>query len=194
MRRPSSTRAMASGIDTTSRRGRRRKPRLGRVGRVGQGGQVGQVGRVGAGSGEAPERGRQFESAASPDGTVKAFYRDRNVWLSGADGTGDRAVTTDGSAASRVKYGSASWVYGEELSQKTAMWWSPDSQRIAYYRFDESQVPDYFLALNQTRLQSTTDVEAYPKAGVPNPIVDLFIYDVGTKQSTKVDVRDGKPF
>ena len=74
------------------------------------------------------------------------------------------------------------------------MWWSPDSTKIAYYRFDEKQVPDYYLQLDQTQVQSKVDVEAYPKAGAPNPIVDLFVYDVATKKTTKVDVRDGKPF
>ena len=141
-----------------------------------------------------PERGRQFESAMSPDGRLKAFYRDRNLWLSAADGTNETAITTDGSPATRVKYGTASWVYGEELEQQTAMWWSPDSRKIAYYRFDEKQVPDYYVALDQTGLQDTIDVEAYPKSGVPNPIVDLFVYDVSTRQSIRIDVRDGKPF
>ena len=150
--------------------------------------------RGGRGQGEEPERGRQFESAESPDGKFRAFYRNRNLWLSAANGSGQIALTTDGSVSSRVKYGTASWVYGEELSQKTAMWWSPDSTKIAYYRFDETPVPDYYVTLNQTRLQSTVDTEAYPKAGVPNPIVDLFVYDIATKQSTRIDVRDGKPF
>src|SRR5262249_38509446 len=62
------------------------------------------------------------------------------------------------------------------------------------YRFDESKVPDYYLELDQTKLQSTVDVEAYPKPGVPNPVVDLFVYDVATKKTTRIDVRDGKPF
>ncbi len=145
-------------------------------------------------SGETPERGRQFASATSPDGSMKAFYRDRNVWLSEPGDGNERAITADGSVSSRVKYGTASWVYGEELSQRTAMWWSPDSRRLAYYRFDEQRVPDYFVTLNQTGLQSSIDTEAYPNAGMPNPTVDLLIYDVETKQSTKVDVRDGRPF
>ncbi len=51
----------------------------------------------------------------------------------------------------------------------TAMWWSPDSRKLAYYRFDEKQVPDYYLQLDQTQIQSKDDVEAYPKAGAPNP-------------------------
>ena len=140
------------------------------------------------------ERGRQVASTDSPDGKRKAFYRDRNLWVSNADGSDTSRVTTDGSEKDRIKYGTASWVYGEELGQTTAMWWSPDGSKLAYYRFDESKVPDYFLQLDQTKVQSTVDTEAYPKAGAPNPIVDLFVYDVASKKSVKIDVRDGKPF
>ena len=150
------------------------------------------AGRGGRGGGL--ERGRQAGSADSPDKKLKAFYRARNLWLSDADGGNEAQITTDGSEKDRIKYGTASWVYGEELSQTSAMWWSPDSTKIAYYRFDEMQVPDYHLQIDQTKLQSKDDIEAYPKAGAPNPVVDLFIYDVATKKSTKVDVRDGKPF
>lgn len=147
--------------------------------------------RVGTGG---PERGRQYESALSPDGQFRAFYRDRNLWISDAQGLHAFPVTTEGDARTRVKFGSASWVYGEELNQNTAMWWSPDSKKIAFYRFDESAVPDYFLQLDQTKIQSRVDIEPYPKAGAPNPVVDLLIYDTGTRRTIPVDVRDGKPF
>ena len=150
------------------------------------------AGRGGRGGG--PARGRQADSAASPDGKFKASYHDRNLWLSDAAGGAESAITTDGSEKGRIKYGTASWVYGEELSQTSAMWWSPDSSKIAYYRFDEQKVPDYFLQTDQTKIQSTVDTEAYPKAGAPNPVVDLFVYDVATKKSTRLDVRDGRPF
>lgn len=140
------------------------------------------------------ERGRQFDTAISPDGARKAVYRNRNVYLTDANGANEVALTTDGSDKNRVKYGVASWVYGEDLFQNTAMWWSPDGTKLAFYRFDESQVPDYYLQLDQTKLQSKMDIEAYPKAGAPNPVVDLLVYDVTTKQTVKLDVRDGKPF
>ena len=153
----------------------------------------GRGGRGRGGQGQ-PERGRQFESAESPDKKLRAVYRDRNLYIEDVASKAEIAVTTDGSEKDRTKNGTGSWVYGEELGQRTAMWWSPDSRKLAYYRFDESKVPDYFLQLDQTKLQSRIDVEAYPKAGVDNPIVELFVYDVATKRSTKIDVRSGQPF
>jgi len=141
-----------------------------------------------------PARGRQYEFALSPDGQTRAFYRDRNVWISDADGRNERQITSGGNEAGRIKYGTASWVYGEELRQVTAMWWSPDGQKLAFYRFDESQVADYYLLLGQTQLQSRIHVEPYPKAGTNNPVVDVFIHDLPSGNTVRVDVRDGEPF
>jgi dipeptidyl-peptidase-4 len=139
-------------------------------------------------------RGRQQASALSPNGKLKAFYRDRNLWLSGADGTNEDAITQDGSEKTRIKYGTASWVYGEELDQTTAIWWSTNSDKVAFYRFDESGVMDFYLVGKLTSIQDRLEVEPYPKAGATNPIPDLFIYDVNTKNTVQVDVRDGKSF
>jgi dipeptidyl-peptidase 4 len=154
---------------------------------------AGRGGRGGRG-GSGIERGRQAISAEAPDGTLKAFYRDRNLWVSDTNGANELAITTDGNAQDRIKYGTASWVYGEELGQTSAMWWSPDSKKVAYYRFDERDVLDYNLQLDQTKIQSTNDVEAYPKAGASNPSVEVFVYDVAARKSTRIDVREGKPF
>jgi dipeptidyl-peptidase-4 len=142
----------------------------------------------------APARGRQFDTSDSPDGKLRAFYRDRNLFISALDGSGEIELTTDGSEANRTKNGSASWVYGEELRQNTAMWWSPDGSKLAYYRFDESGVKDYYLQMEQTEIQSSLDIEAYPKAGTPNPVVELFVYDLVSGTTTEIDVRDGQPF
>ena len=152
------------------------------------------TGPAGSGRRGGPVRGRQYDSAISPDGTKKAFYRERNLWLSNADGSAEVAITSDGSEKTRIKYATASWVYGEELNQNTAMWWSPDNSKVAFYRFDESPVTDFILQVDQTKLVSTADVEAYPKAGAPNPIASLLIYDLRTKKTVEVDTRDGRPF
>jgi dipeptidyl-peptidase-4 len=154
-------------------------------------------GRERRGGSERPDRGRQFTSATSPDGYWKAFYRDRNLWLSATNdtqATNALAITTDGSEKTRLKYGTANWVYGEELEQRTAIWWATNSLKVAFYRFDESQVRDYFQTLDHTQFQDRLTVEPYMKVGATNPTVDLLIYDLGTKQTVRVDVRDGQPF
>ena len=140
------------------------------------------------------ERGRQADSALAPDKSLKATYRDRNLYVSDPGGVVEMAITTGGSAEKRIKYGKASWVYGEELYQPTAFWWSPDSKLLAYYRFDESPVTDYYLQLDQTKIQDKLDVEAYPKSGTPNPVVELFVHDLKARKAVAIDIRDGKPF
>jgi dipeptidyl-peptidase-4 len=139
-------------------------------------------------------RGRQRLCEMSPDGKLKAFYRDRNLWLANADGSNERPITTDGNEKARTKNGTGSWVYGEELDQVTAIWWSPDSARVAFYRFDESPVKDFYLQMSQTAVQSALDVEAYPKSGAPNPIAEVKVYDLASGRTTTIDHRDGKPF
>lgn len=143
---------------------------------------------------QARERGRQFTTALSPDGKLEASCRERNLWISDADGANARAITSDGSESARIKNAMGSWVYGEELDQTTAMWWSPDGKRLAFYRFDESGTRDYYLALDQTEFQSKLDVEAYPKAGAPNPIAEILVHELETHTTTRIDVRDGQPF
>ncbi len=146
------------------------------------------------GVGPRPERGRQWTAALSPDKKLKSFYSNCNLWISDSSGTNKFAVTTEGNDKERIKYGTASWVYGEELGQTTAMWWSPDNKKVAYYRFAESKVPYYYLQYKQLSLYDSVEVEPYTKVGAENPVVDIYIYDLETKSKVKVDVRDGKPF
>ncbi len=143
--------------------------------------------------GRGPARGRQFTEEKSPNENWNAIYRNGNVYL--ADTTGNEvAVTTDGSVGKNIKYGNATWVYGEELSQRTAMWWSPDSKKLAFYKFDLRKVRDYYLQYEQREQYDSMDIEPYTKVGAINPVVDLVVYDLDSKKSVLVDVRDGKPF
>jgi len=141
-----------------------------------------------------PERGRQYTFADSPDGNKKAVYRDGNVYITTTNGENEIAVTTEGSEIKRIKFGSATWVYGEELDQTTAMWWSPDSKKLAFYSFDLTKVRDYYLQYKQTEIYDSLEVEPYTKVGAINPVVGLMIYDLESGKTVTVDVRDGKPF
>lgn len=140
---------------------------------------------------QQPARGRQFDRERSPDGKWTALYRDFNVWLQPQGGGAEVLVTTDGSAKDRIKNGIASWVYGEELGVRNAMWFSKDSSMLAYYRFDESKVPDFYLTMQVGSIQDSLDVEAYPKAGAPNPEVQLLVYRLSDKQTVRIDTEFG---
>lgn len=133
-------------------------------------------------------RGRQRERVESGDGKV-AVYREGNVYLT--MGGEERRITPDGDLGRRLKYGTASWVYGEELEQRDAMGFSPDGRWLWVYRFDEGAVPDYFLTVGHGERRVRVEVEAYPKPGDPNPVVGLFVYDTQGGQLREVKVRPG---
>lgn len=138
-----------------------------------------------------PARGRQNATVESPDGKLVATSKDRNITVT--EGTRAIPVTTDGTDANRIKYGVACWVYGEELEVQDAMWWSPDSTKLAFYKFDEKDVRDYYLATDQNAFQDTLYPEAYPKAGANNPKVALQIWDTVTGRTTTVNVATADP-
>jgi len=129
----------------------------------------------------------QFDSATSPDGKLTATSRSGNIKIT--EGKTEEKVTDDGSPKSRIRYGSIPWVYCEELAQVDSMWFSPDRRKLAYYRFDESKVKDYYLATDQLGLQDSLKTEAYPLAGTPNPLADLYVYDRNTRKSEKIEAH-----
>ena len=121
----------------------------------------------------APRRGRQLDTSISPDNVWKAASRNGNILLEGVDTERWQVVTVEGEGV--LKYGTASWVYGEELDVQEAMWWRGDSQGLVYYRFDESGVPTYPLTLDMTSTRPTLSTEAYPKPGDPNPLAEIML-------------------
>jgi dipeptidyl aminopeptidase/acylaminoacyl peptidase len=127
----------------------------------------------------------------SPDGLWLARAHKGNLVLKPLDGGNERALTSDGSET--VRNGRADWVYEEEVFDRNgrAYWWSPDSRRIAFIRFDGSPVPSHSI-INQ--IPTRTDVEkyAYPKAGDPNPLVRLGIASVADNEVRWVPL-DGYP-
>jgi len=136
----------------------------------------------------APGRGLQALSANAPDGRRVAHHRNANVVIKGPDG--EEVVTTEGDGT--IRFGNASWVYGEELDQSTAMWWSPDGRYLACYRFDDSPVRSVPMLTAQTTVRPKVESLPYPKPGEPNPIAGLEIYDTQTKARVTVDVGPDK--
>ena len=133
-----------------------------------------------------PARGRQYTRVDSPDGKWQAQYKDWNLILQNKESKETVPVTTDGDE--NIHYGTASWVYGEELNQTKAMWWSADSKKIVYYKFDDTNVKKFYLLRGWSKINTQLYPEYYTKAGANNPIAELFVYDLESKESTRIDV------
>jgi dipeptidyl-peptidase-4 len=70
------------------------------------------------------------------------------------------------------------------------MFWSPDSKKLAFYRFDESRVKEFQMTMYNTGLYPQPYSYKYPKAGEENSIVSVHIYDLATATTKLVDTGD----
>ncbi len=121
----------------------------------------------------------------SPDETHIAFTRNNNLFVIDLETGAEKQLTFDGSEL--ILNGYASWVYWEEIfgrsSRYKVFWWSPDSKKIAFLRFDDEPVPE-FMIYNSQGTHGEWEKTRYPKAGDPNPGVKLGIADVASGDIT----------
>lgn len=128
----------------------------------------------------------------SPDGTKVAYVRDNNLFYKNLLTGEEKQITFDGKK-NKILNGNCDWVYTEELLFAKAFQWSPGSDQIAYYRFDERDIPQYTLPFyTDTSSYPTLYTYPYPKAGEPVPAVSIHVYDLGTGKKIKMDVGTNK--
>ena len=124
----------------------------------------------------------------SEDGQKVLFARNCDLFYQDLTTGAITQITYDGQE-NAIFNGYADWVYEEELDMSSAASWSPDGSKIAFLRFDQRRVKEYNFALYDN-LYPTDFKYKYPKAGEDNSLVDVYIYDLASKQLTKVDLGD----
>lgn len=122
----------------------------------------------------------------SPDGTKIAFVRKNNLYYLDLATNEEVAVTTDGEK-NKIINGAPDWVYEEEFSFSKAYEWSPNSESIAFLRFDESAVEQYNMPIYNS-LYPEIYTFKYPKAGEKNSKVTVHIYNLDSKKTLKLDL------
>ncbi len=126
----------------------------------------------------------------SPDGRLCAYVIDNNIWLRKFDYDTEVQVTRDGEA-NKILNGITDWVYEEEFSVTNLMAWSPDSEYLAWVRFDETEVPEYQMQVYGDGLYPGIYSYKYPKAGQKNSKVSVHSYSVSTKDIKELQVPSG---
>lgn len=115
----------------------------------------------------------------SPDSTMLAFTRNNDLYVVDIASGAEKRLTTDGTDV--ILNGYSSWVYYEEIlgrpTRYRAFWWSPDSKKLAFYRFDDTEVPMFPIYSGKGQNGSIRETH-YPKVGQKNPPVKIGIADV----------------
>lgn len=122
-----------------------------------------------------PVRDPKFSS----DGKRLSYVREHNLYVQGIEDRFPKQLTKSAKndseeqqADSNILNGEVDWVYAEELSVRSNYFWSPDNKQIAFLQMNETQVPTYPIT-DWLPTHPTVDMQKYPKAGDPNPVVRI---------------------
>lgn len=139
-------------------------------------------------------KGEERNPTFSPDGKQVAYTLRHDLYVTDIETGVDYQLTDDGST--HIKNGYASWVYFEEIlgrrSRYRAFWWSPDSKKIAFLRFDDHKVPMFTLYRADYKadmIHGDLETTQYPKPGDPNPMVTLGVVDVADGKTVWMDTE-----
>lgn len=127
------------------------------------------------------------EPTFSSDGSKVAYGYENNLFVKDLTSGQTTQVTFDGTN-NKIINGITDWVYEEEFAFVRAFEWNADGNKIAFLRFDETEVPEFSMDIYGQALYQTQQVFKYPKAGEKNAMVSLHIYDVNTNRSNQIKV------
>jgi dipeptidyl-peptidase-4 len=122
----------------------------------------------------------------SPDGSKVAYVKSNNLFYKDLATGSTTQVTKDGEW-NKIINGNCDWVYEEEFSFTRAFQWSKSGTYLAYFKFNESKVPEYSMTMFKD-LYPTQYSYKYPKAGEANSVIEIHTYSLATGNDVKVDI------
>lgn len=130
------------------------------------------------------------EPTFSPDGSKIAYGLNNNLFVKDLETKKTTQITFDGEK-NKIINGITDWVYEEEFSLVRAFEWNATGDKIAFIRFDETNVPEFSMDVYGQQLYQTQTVFKYPKAGETNSEVSLHIFDIATNKAQQVVLDKG---
>ena len=132
------------------------------------------------------ERKPQTLASYSPDGKKVAYIFENNLYIKDIASGKITALTKDGEQ-NKIINGTTDWVYEEEFAYVKAYEWSPNSEYLAYLRFDESEVKEFTMMYFHDLYPSPYTFK-YPKTGEDNSKVCLKIAKVSNGKTKAIDL------
>jgi dipeptidyl-peptidase 4 len=143
---------------------------------------------------------RSSDPKFSPDGDHLAYVRKHNLHVRSITGDTERQITHETSKDEKEERnikdreanllnGEVDWVYAEELSVRSNYFWSPDGKNIVFLHMDETRVPTYPIT-DWIPTHPTVDMQKYPQAGDPNPVVRLGVVGASGGETKWISLTD----
>ena len=130
--------------------------------------------------------GSQRLATFSPESNKVGYVFNNNLYYRDLLNNKTVQITKDGKE-NEIINGAPDWVYEEEFEFTKAFEWSPDGSKIAFYRFDESQVKQFNIVIYDSLYPELFKYK-YPKAGEDNSVVSIHVYDVITGLTKTMDI------
>lgn len=127
---------------------------------------------------------KQEHADWSPASRAVTFVRDHNLYVLDREGK-ETQLSKDGSR--ELVYGQS--VHRDEFGISKGTFWSPDGQRLAFYRMDQSMVADY-PQVDISRRIASYEPDKYPMAGETSHKVTVGVYDMQTKKTVYLKAGD----
>ena len=109
-----------------------------------------------------PESSLMF-AKFSPDNNRIAYVSKHNLYVEDINTGKINQLTNDGN--DDIINGTFDWVYEEEFGCRDGFRWSPDGEKIAYWKLDATGVKDFYMINNTDSLYSYIIPVEYPKTG-----------------------------
>ncbi len=133
------------------------------------------------------------EPLLNKNGSKIAYAFENNLYVFDVASKKTTQITKDGKKNAIIN-GITDWVYEEEFAFVRAFDWNTDGTKLAYIKFDESDVPVFSMDIYGEELYPQQQVFKYPKAGENNSKVSLHLYDVSKASTQNVALNAEKDY
>ncbi|MGB0177946.1 MAG: S9 family peptidase, partial [Owenweeksia sp.] len=135
-------------------------------------------------------KGKQQLATFSPTRNQVAFVYNNQMYIQDFDSEGTQLISFGKGQDDAFIAGAVDWVYEEEFSFDKGFQWSPDGSYLAYYQFDEREVPLFSMDLFGSGLYPYEYEFKYPKAGEPNSKVNIHLFHIKDQRDITINLPE----